>query len=819
MISNNIKVYAKKNWSDTEYTELDVATIVNLRKEAKGLGAGQITINLPNYVSEDKDLYTGQRIVINSELISYINYWIFVVDTNEIADPEKDENGNEIPYSFKPWNDEVFWWGFVGDENYEIQQNTHYKKGSLGCYEFGHFVGKNKISYYEYVNNNGYNPILNGIAIGNKDPGSPISGYNSYHLMKNGKNCSKNPTKDSSTYFTVKEVIGSLCFFSLENDIQLIPIFPSTSSDFLNGFETIPSYVGNSLNSALDEILDSFTWYYSITKDNTININFKDISIISDTFFELDETVESVFVLNEEQAYDKVILKGDRIEFFGSISTYNVLSTVGAQKNWTDAELGGYLEPISGSNGIKSNQNIDDFEASTFYKYSQTANTILTSEQDSSLRNERENALGLYEEARRAYKNVYRNFSFGYCNINNPSVSGSCLATYAKPGDYSYIADYGEAVSKIIPFFPNVLIQSGTALDDAFIFEESTGLWVAKKKVVDTINLIPTIQDGTHRTPAATEMEFITSLASDDDNNVLYEPKFFYRTLGRNQKFTTGLYPCPLWVDGTRSGKGLMSSTLKLDYDGIYIDAPVPESFACPLPDIFYDLDDNGEYQNVIRDWNVTRTEWRDISTCGATPFDPSRRGKTYRHKGHWSRLVFSLGMKSEQRIEAEFGHDGDRILTINDDFYKMTIIRKGYVTNTTSKMNAQYSDSSELQQGSTTLNWATSDKIIRNDLQKLANRLQVLWDYYSRLKRQVKITGALFTPHGNVNYYPIEIGDSFSYFIDSDKKSYDLNSYIASIEYDFTLTTPRIMITTEYPSGPSATRNRVVNASNKERK
>lgn len=836
-VSGNIKVWVKENWDDESFSELLVLDIQNLRSETKGMGAGSATILLNDYDSTEQARFKKGGTKATKSKTSYENYWVFIQDTNLSQAQPTISSGTPSVSASGP---DIIWFGYIGDMTKEVQLNTGDCQGTISLYEFGHYIQKNPIKY-EWANKNGFNPVIDGVTLGNKDkdrqfsiPGS-TSPY-TYQLQRNANLIGIDPVKDKDSFFTVKEVIGHLCLYSsYAIDIypdfsQIIDTSYNRRNGYMEGLETIPSYEGAVLTDALNEILDSINWHYEIRRvsdpvfgdTDAVFIVFTDEgmnSITNDII--LDKSCQSFSILSEEQKYDSITIKGDRILVYGSLSTYTPMTTnksIGLFPDWDDKELTSYVKPL------KTNFNIVDLSNSIQYRMTNAGETSGGS--NSSFNLEFDRALGIYEQERKKYKKPYRKFNFSYCDAisGDPKKVGECLATWGKPGKYQYLADEQDAADNAIPFFPNVVIQDDTnSLSSQFDSEGKCLLQVS-----EAIFLQPSIEQDLekHKTPPASEMLFSEHLVDDQLNSKLREPCFFYRTLGRIQNFKNVdiLTYCPLWLDATQGGSGLMSCGMTLDWKGVTLDVPAPECFASNYKMFYQDIDVNGYYDETVKDFSVKRTEWND-NDVGATRYDPVRMSHTYRHIGHWGRMVMSFGAFSNQRLQFTYGKRGDRKLLIEDDSYKMTLLQTGYVWQTDHPIDIQYNVASEPQQASTSLKWQEKPEIIINDLDKLKARMEIVWEYYQRDKRALKLVNALYTQKGAINN-PIgelimykNVGKFINTVTDVDGTKYDVNSNVQSLEYDFSKDSPRIIIQTEYPSGPRKTREKKVVSANKVRK
>ena len=92
-----------------------------------------------------------------------------------------------------------------------------------------------------------------------------------------------------------------------------------------------------------------------------------------------------------------------------------------------------------------------------------------------------------------------------------------------------------------------------------------------------------------------------------------------------------------------------------------------------------------------------------------------------------------------------------------------------------------------------------------------MADYLQVLWDYYSKDKRALKIEDRVYDEKGEPKNLNTDIGDFWNTVKDGNT-SLSCNCYVSSIEYILEQTAqPRVIIATEYPASPIKTRKRQI--------
>lgn len=815
---NSLKIYLKKNLTDETFYAIDFLNWQNLRSEDKGLGAGTFQVLLKKYDLTMKAYWDARDFGTGIET-NYTNWWVFVQDTSVSTEAPVSNSDNSI-----------IWWGFIGEFTREIQLLSGDGLGTVSVYEFGHFVNKHKIRYNQTseVNENGFNPIIDSKIVGNKDIRKSYALWDTFGLQKYGRLCGTDPD-ETEKYFTVKEAINYMVMRSIPTgygsiDFYVIPDWSriDTSvgqpSRWLEQYETIPSGEGMALTDAIDQVLDTIGWTYYINEDNNIVISFFDRNeTVNINEITLDSSCESFSIMQEQQSYNGIKLIGDRILYFNALTSYSPMQaskSIGVFPNWTDEERLLFVSPKRDPDNPLSNllnDNIDVLKAKSYItKGDDPPLDPDGGDIPDSITRQQDRAISEYKTLRQAQPKVYQDFVFGYCNPNTPANSGSCLCTWRTPGAYGDLLNSGDAASKAIPAFPFCWFQDAldvTKKPSELIFTNSE---IEQYLDAQDARSIPDrLLD--HQTPAATEMKYsddTISILNKGDRN--FKPTFYYRTYGFNKVYDNGTYPTPLWIDGTKGGDGLMSSQINYDYDGVKLDSDEPEVFAAQDNAIYQSTNVEGNiYTTTVKDWGMKRDEWKDFNV-GASKFDPYRNLREWATVTHWGRFVFAFGAYSSQRVTMQYGEpDADRMLQIDDSSYQLQVARPGYVYDVDS-YGLKYNE---------------SNIVVKSDLDKMAERMAILWSYYSRDKKAVKLSNAMFNDKGVLNK-PLgatsmagNIGLFISNIINSDGLSYTINSYVSSFELDLNSDSPRILIQTEYPDSPRNTRDKRLMSVQKKRK
>lgn len=815
-VTGNYRVWTCPNiYAPFEFTEVMKCNISNLRQDPKGLGACDIKIDLTHYNEDQKATFTNSSSVIPSIYdATAVGRYVFI---QLVAKMDQEDIDNADYKLLVPWDPSVVWFGYISARSFEVQCNSNDSIGSLSCYGIGHLINKYQITY-PHPNENGFNPTIDGRLLGNKKTASGLT-----KLVTNPDELGFDVLLETDMFWSVREVVDYLVRYG--SPVQLgtswIRLEDSMESGepnrWLEMFETIDGYAGSDLTSALEAVLDTISWdYYWSEDDEELKIEFIDpVGNMQDEYIDsyvIPKYAKEFNILSEEQKFEKVILKGDRILFGISNSTYGGKQSLKLNKDWTDAEATSYAVPaLSGfafSQNLSSTVavNITTIEGLIVNNDSAIADVPAEAKENENEKTKKQ-ILNTLKAHREKSPYVYQHFTWGLCSPGTPAASGDCLATSIQPGNWNNEKeiDAGTYENRLLPAFPFVKLQ-----DDVVSSTEST--------IEGAIYTYPVIDDAItlHQTPPATEFkfeDFVPWRPSAPENEWFNKPRFYYRTLGPAAAYDTTTVYDEAWQYGDMAGDGLMSSEFEIDWHGIRVKSPQPESWACGYPYLFHQgAIDEETYDTTVQKFGVQTTEWE--SSSALSDYDPYR--VNYMHKGHWSRLIFSYAAYSKQYLQLSFGESTstDKIKFEEDDSLKLWIIRKGFVPyldttigiggagNVVPKLPLPY--------------YVTDDIVARNDLTIAKDRLKTLWNFWNKEKRAVRIVLPAYDNAGNLYDPGVSVGDFFDTVIDagSNNTEWNVNSYVTSIEYLLDLSEPKIVITTEYPASPRKTRTRQLKSS-----
>ena len=843
-------VYHSPSLLASDYKYLPYARVDSFRKELNGLGASEITVDLRDYsdpnFNEGDENYTNIGISVND--------WILIVNT--------DVSGKSTPDSSAGITDkDVVWWGYVSNFSWEMSKGFKQFRGNMTCYEFGHYLRTQSITFEnstleKSAIQKGFNPVNEGHYLGNCDNSdyenekkrlqdiadtskklldetpqnhpayasrlesyeNDIKALNNFSEKSTGYapkllkfNLGTDPLKDVKKYWTplrlIKFATVNACKYNMEFNPDNISL---ETNRFLDTVETFDSIEGKDFIQVVDELLDPLKVIFEVTSTSYISVKLVDVKKpVSNYIYQVDQAVSDFRITNEESKYDKVILNGDRVLVSATVTTYapsggNII--YGLKRGWTDEQTKAYVN-ILGDN--KTYTDLVD-------EYNQYANGVKDDiEQDNEEYKKKlieqaddkfKKILKTYETARQKYQNVYQEFQW---QTGATEGDGSkVLFTCSNPG----YKDKGS----IFPIFPLYKFQPN-GYGDSLNGVDSIRSSFAVGGEPENLSL-DNSKSSYHATPGLSEMEFEDFIPVENYTtfgeatftgvyNKNMTPTFFYRSLGYEREYDGETHNAPVWYDGTLQTDGLMSSEMNCYWYGFKLKSPYPECFGCGDVEIFKDPYGGSSWE--FQDYGMTRGEWSDsLGVKGTSEYDPDSR--TYAHKGHWGRMVFTFSAYSSQRVSVYAGNfSGEKVKEITDDSYKMWVLRKGLVYRVKDTYNVagiewKYPDIIN------SLDPLPQDKIVRNDLKFMQDDLILYWQYYGRDKRALRIEQRMFDENGKTLNPQVKIGDFWNVVRDGNG-SMNVNSYVASVEYLLDLGKPRIVITTEYPASPERTRRRQI--------
>ena len=167
---------------------------------------------------------------------------------------------------------------------------------------------------------------------------------------------------------------------------------------------------------------------------------------------------------------------------------------------------------------------------------------------------------------------------------------------------------------------------------------------------------------------------------------ILYTSTWLYRTVGRinkNYSDTTDGEPfrMALWADGTIPVEGFQNGSFDIDGVSLYLDVPYPESLASGNDSIFADVISSSSYD--FETYSAYRKEWASSVATGASFRNPDLSWTL--DQKHWSRLIFTLCVETEQFAEWVWTEPGgnERVKLVEDDTLDCWVSCPGTVVKT----------------------------------------------------------------------------------------------------------------------------------------
>jgi hypothetical protein len=659
-------------------------------------------------------------------------------------------HGDTAPGSLTDEN--IKWFGYVESTSYEIGKNSSNTRGDIACLEIGHWLKKLVINHR--VPFESYNPTSSdGLALGNRD-GSSIRikdiGYLSSQL--------------TTHYWTVDQAIRhgisqvNTGTIALDVDRALIP----ENDIYIDNFETLPSGEGMNPIDWISDALGTYEFVLRFDSESVLSFVVFNPNIRQNGLeFTLPEDCYDFVVQRTDDKYSGIKLIGDRIQINYSVSAYNEAGVfVGIDRMWSDESATTFVQP---DDRVPSIEALIDGEIDDVFK---------TGDRDQAL----QTICNDMQSLRANDRSTYQEFRYLYGNFNTPETSGSVLWTTTKPGDL----DYGDD----IVIFPQI------------VFQNNDGTLQSSPQILSV-----------DKTPSASEFDYPEGDILIDEDGTTIKPGMFYRALGYFRGYGSEDHWAPYWYSGTEPTKNGISFALELDWYGIRVESPYPETLASPEDDLFREYL-NGSW-TAVEDYGVQRDEW-DTEDKSASSWDPEYFGRNVDGAiqnggiGHWKRLIFTLAAKSAQRLEIKLGDTDLRPLTIYDDSYKVILNRRGTVIGL-ERLTGDYRD--EINR----LKRVQDDTFVRNDAEEAFRYATALFEYYSKQKAAVRFSRRLVSENAETMDITLTIGDFVKRIYDGDTFFFECNSTVSSIEYIFESTEPRMIISTEIPASPKRTRERRV--------
>lgn len=692
-----------------------------------------------------------------------VNEWIAIVDTDGKADPTVFDSVSD--------SNRIEWWGYINLMPVEVRYGGTQTEGQVIASEFGYYLSG--LPIVSSLVRPQYNPIYDGVMFGNAERvgqgAQPVIRYSGFD----------NDVSDN--FWTVKEILRDL--------VEYVPFnlsvnFSSTAS-LLDEKLSASSYEGQSLIDALDELLAPLSYRFVMgVSSGEVEIDIYEThtstSPVNVSIDAMHGYLRSFNIIDHEDSYGEIILRGNRVRNTFSITTYGPATLNTATDGsvvaklmpaWTVSDLNAYLAGQPVLTETPNNDVIRDFVIENFPASIPGDGQAREQEIQSVIAN----IINASEEVRRTLPDVYRRFTFTY----GPNRS---LWTSPWPG----MATTDNAVR----LFPRLRFQN--ALTQAVL-------------------TTPEVVSDQSATPHPLDWNVLPETTVTRPDGRLYPSTYFYRTVGRiddNYPDTADGEPFrqQLWVDGTISADGFQNGRYDVDGIGLYLDVASPESLGAGNDSIFADVISSSSYTSNT--YGVTRKEW-SAATTSASNRNPDFVWTL--DQTHWSRLVFTLCVETAQHAEWRWtvaGGNPERVKLIEDDTLDCWITCPGTVIKT-SKTDPELGGGSDAY-AMNYLSFETPGSYRFDRYSGLAAEklLLNLYSWYGKPRRSVSLETNV-QPASDTGIMPVgyKVGQFIGTVTENTVET-PVNSAVASVEVILD-DAPRRIVTTEIPAAPPLSRFR----------
>ena len=652
-IDGVFKVYGKANITDGEdWVRLDTLEPLSWRLQERGLGSATFDTVDHFTGAEQSDPTPWSNL---AALLGEGVFWVMIVNSSMLTDPLAATLPAEAPTGFDPGTLE--WWGFLRTAPLLQFQNGGFD-GLIEGNEFGHYLLGEPIVHSGTIIN-GYNPVIDGTMYGNRLP-----------LQETSRR-----TDFPERFWTNRQVVEDLASktsLSLQVDWASEP-------DLLDEIESWPSYEGESLMTALEQVIGPMGWRFDITVDaNSVAIVVYSRSSYLGMDTEVAQTISTdertldLRIVQHERPYDHIILRGQRV-----LTTFTA-STFGEEpvlvQGWAPLDETPYVigppEAISNEDLVaEATEALGDFDPNVWDDEGEYQTTLEQEIQRFTEAEFERNAAW----RRLNYPNMYVRYRWNY------NMSTGALENYILPGNGTGGAVQSVPLSGDDQLTPVTPAGRKITPFPRFQFQDT---------VSQELLAIPVV-DG-HATPTRTDWTphpTTTVPISDDDGEIVgwHQPFFAMRCVGNistQRRNDNTFLRKQQWVDLTLPASGIQTGEMRYDGFAIQIDLPYPESLAAPYYDTHTDLIEVSGSGLAIR--------WSDFGRIQPTRWGPGPAGAAARHpgrveyidKGHWSRIIFTISVRSAQYVQLEhrFVAEPQRVKIVEDPDLEYWIYTRGTV-------------------------------------------------------------------------------------------------------------------------------------------
>lgn len=516
-MNGTYSVWVNDTYAGGTWTELHRLQPISCRTEMKGRGRASFRV-LDN--SEVNSLYTDTVSPQTGKFICIM----------------KNGPSSSTNPDFSP-SDRI-WLGVISSGVKEQHYNSSDFSGTIEAEELGYLLYRNPlVNYIDNSNRGGnlenpppFNPVdsITGEIVGNRTTDNKLE-VSDFTLTVDGEYSSGSHL---DFFWDRRRVIKYLVDNSdldvdVDYDSTLSPSNTFLDVDEFTNPQSYASYKGRSLGEALDELLEPLDWYI----DPTVSTSTWDIVIVNpllNATSNLPAADKKTYVIpsncidftlsESEDRWEKVVLEGDRISCFGSLTTWDAGSGRTLYKGWDSSNLTKFGQ---GSNygTVQS----DPEKAKLYRDIDSVTYQLFTWDPDGTHSDE------VYIQ--RADKN-----------------SGS----YTPPGEFIDDGSFDK-----VAFCPK------------FTFDSTTGGITADYDISTT--------PISHSTPNKLNIEFTDFIPYQKEDGTFYDPFVFYPIELSNPSDGSKYLG---WANPTVGAEGKDNGKLSFERDGIRIEHPYPEVLA-----------------------------------------------------------------------------------------------------------------------------------------------------------------------------------------------------------------------------------------------
>lgn len=715
----------------------------NFRTQLRGLGSAGFTILPKDQVNDP----STQEVVEG--------HFVKILDTTQFFEEEYSSVGDEV------------FFGRISSVTFDVYEGKNDQKGQGAADEIGVFFQKKPIVWTSKPQV--FNPIVSGVAYGNKSPSgegfeSLVSAMTKVEMTGDTTKFPNTASLGSAGNDRVWSLESFLRYMASKHDVEIKFPWEFNTGDLSEDEKTqlakqytifkdtlevrsFDHYDGKSFQELLSEVIEEpFDWFITaesasyptfriINKSPVVALDWYPAAILRNK--KIDESLTTNFnITKADETYDRLIYRGDNILVAGSWQHWNANGAATMVAGWTDSEEQNYVNCTSG--------NLDLYTGET--------------------------QKAIASAYRAKIKNVYQQFTYkniaDACPIQIPKkVDNTGVFTQAA----MYHTIDGQEQFDRVPFFPKIEFTK---------YENGSTYVLTKPTVYNTLSL--------HKTPPLLEIRWADTLPwkenADKDNR---KPFMIAQTLVKDSDGTPRYFNYDITKN---AGNDTFSFTHTVD--GIKLDIGIPETLAYVDADgNMFDLDGNTVDASVFY--------WDDTATVSVR--NPAT--DSYKYFTNWKMLGATVAGFSDQRLEWTIDNPNvsgskNNVKIIEDKSLQCWFAHAGTIR----EINSQPYYVGKGRNYVTGFDRFLKDTFIRNDFKKLYDlaRQTSNWLFTPKISAKIDLSLSKYVQGSwNIGEMVAKISDGVI--------THTINTVVASIEYD--LVSNRVYISTSIPEMPQLKR------------